>query len=167
MSSVAPLGCTIGAATGVPSSLGVELDPVFAFPAVEDAAFFFLERVIVSFDPLRRTAARVAVDPLSLEGDWRPSCLLSWSPLHDSCSSLFFCCHLCSGFARDRYSLLKVIWVMVYLVNHSRSQLSLVPYSEESSLFPTSLLLSSLSLTNISYHPHSQTSSFQAQPQIS
>ena len=55
---------------GVPSSLGVELDPVFAFPAVEDAALFFLERVIVSFDPLRRTVARVAVEPLSLEGDW-------------------------------------------------------------------------------------------------
>ena len=70
MSSVAPLGCTAGAATGVLSSLGVELDPVFAFPAVEDAAFFFFERVIVSFDPLRRTVARVAVDPLSLEGDW-------------------------------------------------------------------------------------------------
>ena len=70
MSSVAPLGCPAGAAMCVPSSLGVELDPVFAFPAVEDAAFFFLERVIVSFDPLRRTAARVAVDPLSLEGDW-------------------------------------------------------------------------------------------------
>ena len=69
MSSVAPLGCTTGAATGVPSSLGVELDPVFAFPAVDDTAFFFLERVIVSFDPLRRTVARVAVDPLSLEGD--------------------------------------------------------------------------------------------------
>ena len=65
MSSVAPLGCTTGAATGVPSSLGVELDPVFAFPGVEDAAFFFLERVIVSFDPFRRTVARVAV-----EGDW-------------------------------------------------------------------------------------------------
>ena len=70
MSSVAPLGCTTGAAMGVPSSLGVELDPVFAFPAVEDAALFFLERVIVSFDPLRRTVARVAVEPLSLEGDW-------------------------------------------------------------------------------------------------
>ena len=70
MSSVAPLGCTTGAATGVPSSLGVELDPVFAFPGVEDAAFFFLERVIVSFDPFRRTVARVAVEPLSLEGDW-------------------------------------------------------------------------------------------------
>ena len=70
MSSVAPLGCTTGAATGVPSSLGVELDPVFAFPGVEDAAFFFLERVIVSFEPLRRTVARVAVEPLSLEGDW-------------------------------------------------------------------------------------------------
>ena len=25
---------------------------------------------MVSFDPLRRTVARVAVDPLSLEGDW-------------------------------------------------------------------------------------------------
>ena len=70
MSSVAPLGCTTGAATGVPSSLGVELDPVFAFPGVEDAAFFFLERVMVSFDPFRRTVARVAVEPLSLEGDW-------------------------------------------------------------------------------------------------
>ena len=70
MSSVAPLGYTAGAATGVPSSLGVELDPVFAFPGVEDAAFFFFERVIVSFDPLRRTVARVAVEPLSLEGDW-------------------------------------------------------------------------------------------------
>ena len=70
MSSVAPLGCTAGAATGVPSSLGVELDPVFAFPAVDDTTFFFLERVIVSFDPLRRTVARVAVDPLLLEGDW-------------------------------------------------------------------------------------------------
>ena len=70
MSSVAPLGCTTGAVTGVPSSLGVELDPVFAFPVVEDAAFFFLERVIVSFDPFRRTVARVAVEPLSLEGDW-------------------------------------------------------------------------------------------------
>ena len=70
MSSVAPLGCTTGAATGVPSSLGVELDPVFAFPAVDDTTFFFFERVIVSFDPLRRTVARVAVDPLSLEGDW-------------------------------------------------------------------------------------------------
>ena len=70
MSSVAPLGCTAGAATGVPSSLGVELDPVFAFPGVEDDAFFFLERVMVSFDPLRRTVARVAVEPLSLEGDW-------------------------------------------------------------------------------------------------
>ena len=70
MSSVAPLGCTAGAAVGVPSSLGVELDPVFAFPGVEDATFFFLERVIVSFDPFRRTVARVAVDPLSLEGDW-------------------------------------------------------------------------------------------------
>ena len=55
---------------GVPSSLGVELDPVFAFPGVDDATFFFFERVIVSFDPLRRTVARVAVDPLSLEGDW-------------------------------------------------------------------------------------------------
>ena len=55
---------------GVPSSLGVELDPVFAFPVVEDAAFFFFERVMVSFDPLRRTVARVAVEPLSLEGDW-------------------------------------------------------------------------------------------------
>ena len=70
MSSVAPLGCTTGAATGVPSSLGVELDPVFAFPGVDDAALFFLERVIVSFDPFRRTVARVAVEPLSLEGDW-------------------------------------------------------------------------------------------------
>ena len=70
MSSVAPLGCPAGAAMCVPSSLGVELDPVFAFPAVEDAAFFFLERVIVSFDPFRRTVARVAVEPLSLEGDW-------------------------------------------------------------------------------------------------
>ena len=70
MSSVAPLGCTAGAATGVPSSLGVELDPVFTFPGVDDAAFFFLERVIVSFDPFRRTVARVAVDPLLLEGDW-------------------------------------------------------------------------------------------------
>ena len=67
---MAPLGCTTGAATGVPSSLGVELDPVFAFPGVEDAAFFFFERVIVSFDPFRRMVARVAVDPLSLEGDW-------------------------------------------------------------------------------------------------
>ena len=55
---------------GVPSSLGVELDPVFAFPGVDDAAFFFFESVIVSFDPLRRTVARVAVEPLSLEGDW-------------------------------------------------------------------------------------------------
>ena len=55
---------------GVPSSLGVGLDPVFTFPGVEDAAFFFFERVMVSFDPLRRTVARVAVDPLSLEGDW-------------------------------------------------------------------------------------------------
>ena len=55
---------------GVPSSLGVELDPVFAFPGVEDAAFFFFERVMVSFDPFWRTVARVAVDPLSLEGDW-------------------------------------------------------------------------------------------------
>ena len=55
---------------GVPSSLGVELDPVFAFPGVDDAAFLFFERVIVSFDPFRRTVARVAVDPLSLEGDW-------------------------------------------------------------------------------------------------
>ena len=70
MSSVAPLGCTTGAATGVPSSLGVELDPVFAFPGVDDTTFFFLERVIVSFDPFRRMVARVAVDPLSLEGDW-------------------------------------------------------------------------------------------------
>ena len=70
MSSVAPLGCTTGAATGVPSSLGVELDPVFTFPGVNDAAFFFLERVIVSFDPFRRMVARVVVDPLSLEGDW-------------------------------------------------------------------------------------------------
>ena len=70
MSSVAPLGCTAGAAMGVLSSLGVELDPVFAFPAVDDTTFFFLERVMVSFDPLRRTVARVAVDPLSLEGDW-------------------------------------------------------------------------------------------------
>ena len=70
MSSVAPLGCTTGAATGVLSSIGVELDPVFAFLGVEDATFFFLERVIVSFDPLRRTVARVAVDPLSIEGDW-------------------------------------------------------------------------------------------------
>ena len=70
MSSVAPLGCTAGAATGVPSSLGVELDPVFAFPGVDDAAYFFLERVMVSFDPFRRTVARVAVDPLSLKGDW-------------------------------------------------------------------------------------------------
>ena len=70
MSSVAPLGCTTGAATGVPSSLGVELDPVFAFPAVDDATFFFFERVIVSFDPFRRRVARVAVEPLSLEGDW-------------------------------------------------------------------------------------------------
>ena len=70
MSSVAPLGCTTGAATGVPSSLGVELDPVFAFPGVDDAAFFFFERVMVSFDPFRRTVARVAVEPLSLEGDW-------------------------------------------------------------------------------------------------
>ena len=70
MSSVAPLGCTIGAATGVPSSLGVELDPVFAFPGVDDAAFFFLERVIVSFDPFWQTVARVAVELLSLEGDW-------------------------------------------------------------------------------------------------
>ena len=70
MSSVAPLGCTAGAATGVLSSLGVELDPVFAFPGVDDAAFFFFERVVVSFDPLRRTVARVAVEPLSLEGDW-------------------------------------------------------------------------------------------------
>ena len=70
MSSVAPLGCTAGAATGVPSSLGVELDPVFAFPGVDDTVFFFLERVIVSFDPFRRTVARVAVEPLSLEGDW-------------------------------------------------------------------------------------------------
>ena len=64
------MGCTTGAATGVPSSLGVELDPVFAFPGVEDAAFFFFERVMVSFDPFRRTVARVAVEPLSLEGDW-------------------------------------------------------------------------------------------------
>ena len=55
---------------GVPSSLGVELDPVFAFLGVDDTTFFFLERVIVSFDPFRRTVARVAVDPLSLEGDW-------------------------------------------------------------------------------------------------
>ena len=70
MSSVAPLGCTAGAATGVPSSLGVELDPVFTFPGVDDTTFFFLERVMVSFDPLRRTVARVAVEPLSLEGDW-------------------------------------------------------------------------------------------------
>ena len=70
MSSVAPLGCTTGAATGVPSSLGVELDPVFAFPGVDDATFFFLERVSVSFDPLRRTVARVAVEPRSLVGDW-------------------------------------------------------------------------------------------------
>ena len=67
---MAPLGCTTGAATGVPSSLGVELDPVFAFPAVDDTTFFFLERVIVSFDPFRQIVARVAVDPLSLEGDW-------------------------------------------------------------------------------------------------
>ena len=52
------------------SSLGVELDPVFTFPGVDDAAFFFLERVMVSFDPFRRTVARIAVDPLSLEGDW-------------------------------------------------------------------------------------------------
>ena len=70
MSSVAPLGCTTGAATGVLSSLGVELDPVFAFSTVDDTTFFFLERVIVSFDPFWRTVARVAVDPLSLEGDW-------------------------------------------------------------------------------------------------
>ena len=55
---------------GVPSSLGVELDPVLAFPDVEGAAFLFFERVIVSFDPFRRTVARVAVEPLSLEGDW-------------------------------------------------------------------------------------------------
>ena len=55
---------------GVPSSLGVELDPVFAFPVVDVTTFFFFERVIVSFDPLRRTVARVAVEPLSLEGDW-------------------------------------------------------------------------------------------------
>ena len=55
---------------GVPSSLGVELDPVFAFPGVEDTTFFFFERVIVSFDPFRRTVARVAVEPLSLVGDW-------------------------------------------------------------------------------------------------
>ena len=64
------MGCTTGAATGVPSSLGVELDPAFAFPAVDVTTFFFFERVMVSFDPLRRTVARVAVDPLSLEGDW-------------------------------------------------------------------------------------------------
>ena len=51
-------------------SLGVELDPVFSFPGVDDTTFFFFERVIVSFDPFRRTVARVAVDPLSLEGDW-------------------------------------------------------------------------------------------------
>ena len=70
MSSVAPLGCTTGAATGVLSSIGVELDPVFAFPAVDDTTFFFLEGMIVSFDPLRRTVARVAVELLSLEGDW-------------------------------------------------------------------------------------------------
>ena len=70
MSGVAPLDCTTGAAMGVPSSLGVELDPVFAFPAVDDATFFFLERVIVSFDPFRRTVARVAVEPLSPVGDW-------------------------------------------------------------------------------------------------
>ena len=70
MSSVTPLGCTTGTATGVLSSLGVELDPVFAFPAVDDTTSFFLERVIVSFDPFRRTVARVAVEPLSLEGDW-------------------------------------------------------------------------------------------------
>ena len=69
MSSVVPLGCTTGAATGVPSSLGVELNPVLAFPDVEGAAFLYFERVIVSFDPFRRTVARVAVDPLSLEGD--------------------------------------------------------------------------------------------------
>ena len=50
---------------GVPSSLGVELDPVFAFPGVEDVTFFFFERVIVSFDSFRRPVARVAV-----EGDW-------------------------------------------------------------------------------------------------
>ena len=54
----------------MPSSLGVELDPVFAFPGVDDTTFFFLEGMIVSFDLLRRTVARVAVDPLSLEGDW-------------------------------------------------------------------------------------------------
>ena len=53
MSSVAPLGCTTGTAMGVPSSLGVELDPVFTFLGVDDAAFFFLERVMVSFDPSR------------------------------------------------------------------------------------------------------------------
>ena len=70
MSSVVPLGCTTGAATGVPSSLGVELNPVLAFPDVEGAAFLYFERVIVSFDPFRRTVARVAVEPLSLEGDW-------------------------------------------------------------------------------------------------
>ena len=55
---------------GVPSSLGVELVPVYAFPAVDDTTSFFLERVMVSFDPFRRTVARVAVDPLSLEVDW-------------------------------------------------------------------------------------------------
>ena len=55
---------------GVPSSLGVELDPVFAFPGVDYTTFFFFERVIVSFDPFRRTVARVAIEPLSLVGDW-------------------------------------------------------------------------------------------------
>ena len=55
---------------GVLSLLGVELDPVFAFPGVDDTTFFFFEKVMVSFDPFRRTVARVAVDPLSLEGDW-------------------------------------------------------------------------------------------------
>ena len=88
MSSVAPLGCTTGAVTGIPSTLGVELDPVFAFPAVEDAAFFFLERVIVSFDPLRRTVARVAVEPLSLVGYW--TFLFSHSRLYTTLALHYF-----------------------------------------------------------------------------
>ena len=54
----------------VPSSLGVELDPVFAFPGVDDNTFFFFERVTVPFDPFRQIVARVVVEPLSLEGDW-------------------------------------------------------------------------------------------------
>ena len=85
MSSVAPLGCTTGAATGVPSSLGVELDPVFTFPGVDDAAFFFLERVIVSFDPLRGSGCgrpAVARGRLDVPFVFFHSCLYTTLALH-------------------------------------------------------------------------------------